>query len=181
MRKPLGLAAFLIPAAALVSPAHAIDYLTPAQAQTLLFPAAKAFVDRSLTFSTKQREHIKELSGVGPRTGEQSVWRAERDGQLLGWFMVDEVVGKHEFITYAAALSPEGKVLGIEILSYRESHGGQIRNAAWRQRFAGKTVADVPTLDDDIPNISGATLSCHHLIDGMKRLLVVHTLFLAHG
>ncbi len=181
MPRPLDLAAFLIPTAALISPAHAIDYLTTAQAQTLLFPAAKTFVDRSLTFSTQQRDHIKDLAGVSPRTAEQSVWRAERDGQALGWFIVDEVIGKHEFITYATALSPDGKVLGVEVLSYRESHGGQIRNAAWRQRFTGKTVADLPVLDDDIPNISGATLSCHHLIDGVKRLLVVHKLFLAHG
>jgi len=116
---------------------------------------------------------------VRQRTAEQKVWRAERDGQLLGWFVVDEVIGKHEFITYAVAISPDGHVLGVEILTYRETHGGQVREAAWRKHFAGKTLADRFKLDEDVPNISGATLSCRNVMDGVKRLLVVHKLFLA--
>jgi len=29
-------------------------------------------------------------------------------------------------------------------------------------------------LDDDIKNVSGATLSCRHVTDGVKRLLATH-------
>ncbi|MED5621161.1 FMN-binding protein [Ideonella sp. BN130291] len=178
MRRPLDLAAFLLPAAALVSPAHATDYLSVAQAQTLLFPAAKSFVERPLKLSDEQRERIKAVSGVRQRAEEQKVWRAERDGELLGWFLVDEVIGKHEFITYATALSADGKVLGVEILSYRETHGGQIRDAAWRKNFVGKTLANPLKLDEDVPNISGATLSCRNVTDGVKRLLAIQKLYL---
>lgn len=181
MRNRLELAAFLLPTVVCVSPAFAIDYLTVPQAQTLLFPAAKTFTDHALTISPEQRARIKELSGIDQRAGTQAVWRAERDTQFLGWLMVDDVVGKHEFITYAVALSPQGVVLGVEILSYRESHGGQIRNPAWRLRFVGKALADVPKLDDAIPNISGATLSSRHVVDGVKRLLAIHTLLLSKG
>lgn len=181
MARPLDIAAFLLPAAACISSAHAADYLTLQQAQTLLFPAAKSFVERPLKFSAEQRDRIKELAGVRQRADEQKVWRAERDGQLLGWFFVDEVVGKHEFITYATAVSPQGQVLGIEVMSYRETHGGQIRDAAWRHKFVGKTLADPFKLDEDVPNISGATLSCRNVLDGVKRLLVQHKLFLANG
>jgi Na+-translocating ferredoxin:NAD+ oxidoreductase RnfG subunit len=181
MRRSIELAAFLLPTAALVSSAHAVDYLTVQQAQTLLFPAAKSFTEHPLKFTSEQRDRIKELSGVRQRADEQKVWRAERDGQLLGWFFVDEVVGKHEFITYATAVSPQGKVLGVEVMSYRETHGGQIRDAAWRQKFVGKSLADPFKLDEDVPNISGATLSCRNVLDGVKRLLVQHKLFLANG
>lgn len=172
-------AAFLLPVAVLATPALATDYLSIAQAQTLLFPAAKGFAEQPLKFNGEQRERIKAAAGVRQRWEEQKVWRAERDGALQGWFVVDEVIGKHEFITYAAAISPEGKVLGVEILSYRETHGGQIREAAWRKHLAGKTLADPFKLDEDVPNISGATLSCRNVLDGVKRLLVVHKLFLA--
>ena len=92
------------------------------------------------------------------------------------------MIGKHEFITYAVALSLDGKVQGIEILSYRETHGGQIRNPEWRLRFVGKTVQDKFKLNQDIPNISGATLSCRNVTDGVKRLLAVQQLlFPAHS
>jgi len=174
-------AAFLLPTAALVSPAYAVDYLTVAQAQTLLFPAAKSFAEQPLKFNDEQRDRIKAAAGLRQRWDEQKIWRAERDGALQGWFIVDEVVGKHEFITYATAVSPDGHVLGVEIMSYRETHGGEVRDASWRKHLVGKTLADRFKLDEDVPNISGATLSCRNVMDGVKRLLAIHKLFLARG
>lgn len=179
MANPRDWRAFFLPMAALATPAYAVDYLTEAQAQMLLFPGAKAFVGQTLNFSDEQRERIKAASNLRQRRPEQKVWRAERDGQLLGWFLVDDVLGKHEFITYALALSVDGHVLGVEILSYRETHGGQVRDAAWRKHLVGKTVDAPFKLDDDVPNISGATLSCRNVMDGVKRMLTIHKLFLA--
>ncbi|HEY8876396.1 MAG TPA: FMN-binding protein [Roseateles sp.] len=176
-----GLQAFLLPLAAITLPAYATDYLTVAQAQTLLFPAAKNFEARPLKLSDAQRDRIKAASGLRQRWEEQKVWRAERDGKLVGWFIVDEVIGKHEFITYATGIAPDGSVTGIEVLSYRETHGGQIRDAEWRRRFVGKTLASPFKLDEDVPNISGATLSCRNVTDGVKRLLTLHKLFLAEA
>lgn len=181
----------LLPVAAIAAPAtpslfllpsfaYAADYLTIPQAQTQLFPAAKTFVDRSLHFSEADKDSIRSASGLRQRWEEQKVWRAENDGELAGWFIVDDVIGKHEFITYGVAISPDGKVLGIEILSYRETHGGQVREAQWRKNFVGKKLGDPFKLDEDVPNISGATLSCRNVVDGVKRLLTVHKLFL-HG
>jgi len=116
--------------------------------------------------SDEQRKAIEKQSDLRQRSKKQAVWRAEKAGQLLGWFIVDEVVGKHEFITYAAGLTPDGKVRGIEILVYRETYGYQVRNAEWRQKFVGKTLADPFKLDEDIPNISGATLSSRNVMNG---------------
>lgn len=172
---------FLLPAAVLAAPAHGAGFMSVAQVQAMLFPGAKSFTEQNLTFSEAQRERIKALSGLRQRWEQQKVWRAERDGVVLGWFIVDEVIGKHEFITYATAIGIDGKVLGIDILDYRETHGGQVRDAAWRKQFAGKSLADPFRLDEDVPNISGATLSCRNVLDGVKRLLVVHKLFLARG
>lgn len=171
---------FLLPLAAVVAPAaYATDYLTVAQAQTTLFPGAKRFVDATLKLNEAQRERIKALAGVRQRWEEQKVWRVEREDGLMGWLLIDQVIGKHEFITYATAISPEGRVLGVEILTYLETHGAQIRDASWRKSFLGKTLADKFKLDEDVQNISGATLSCRNVLDGVKRLLVLHHLFLA--
>ena len=167
-----------VPLTVLVAPAYAVDYLTAAQAQLVLFPQATAFTDQTLHFSDEQRKLIKKRAGVRQRNETQAVWRAEKDGQLLGWLLVDDVIGKHEFITYATAISPQGSVLGIEIMSYRETHGGEVQEADWRANFAGKTLQDPLKLGDDVPNISGATLSCRNVLDGVKRMLVIHQLVL---
>jgi hypothetical protein len=141
---PLFLAA---PLAVTLPAAHATVYLTVEQAQQTLFPGAR-------------------LMPV-ERAGRERVWRAESQG----WLIVDQVLGKHELITYALALGGDGRVRGLEILEYRESHGGQVREAGWRTQFVGKSAADPLQLDRDIANISGATLSCRHVTEGVKRLL----------
>jgi hypothetical protein len=169
---------FLLPSVLLAAPAQGAGFMSVAQVQSLLFPGAHSFAEHKLKFSEEQRDRIKALSGVRQRSDELKIWRAERDGVLLGWFVVDEVIGKHEFITYAVGIGLDGKVVGIDILDYRETHGGQVREAAWRKNFAGKSLSDAFKLDDDVPNISGATLSCRNVLDGVKRVLTVHKLFL---
>ncbi len=145
--KPVFLAA---PLAVMLPAAHATTYLTVEQAQQVLFPGASF-----------EQVDLKR---------QERVWRASD----AGWFVVDEVLGKHELITYAVGLDPQGRVRGVEILAYRESHGGEIRDPRWRLQFAGKTVRDPLQLDRDIRNISGATLSCRHVTDGVKRILAMY-------
>ena len=177
MDRNLGLLLSL-PVLALSQSVYAKDYLSVAEAQAVLFPTADAFTDQTLTLTKDQKKAIKKLSGVRQRWDEQKVWRAEAAGQLLGWLIVDEVVGKHEFITYAAALSPDGHVLGVEVMSYRETHGYQVMEADWRAHLVGKTVDDTFKLDEDVPNISGATLSCRNVMDGVHRLLALQKVML---
>ena len=136
---------------ALVAPAaHASVYLSIEQAQQAIFPGG-TFLSSDLTRVAR-------------------VWRVPG----AGWFIVDQVVGKHELITYAVGLNADGTVRAIEILEYRESYGHEVRSQAWRKQFAGKSVADPVQLDQDIRNISGATLSCRHVTAGVKRLLALH-------
>ena len=98
------------------------------------------------------------------------------------WIYIDQVLGKHEYITYALALynepKKEAKVKGIEILEYKESYGYEIANPNWKKIFTNKDVNSELTLDKDIPNITGATLSCNHVTKGVKRLLYTHELII---
>lgn len=163
------------------APAWAADYLTVEQAQHALIPQAQSFAAFPVTLNTAQLVQIRRLSGTPQRTNQPRIWRALHGGATIGWVIVDEVIGKHEFITYATAISPDGHVLGVEILSYRETKGGQVRDSRWRDRFRGKALADPFRLNQDIPNISGATLSCRNITDGVKRLLALHNVALAHA
>lgn len=170
---------WFIPMAFVVTPAYSADYLSIAQAQTLLFSDATSFIDQTRLLTSDAKSQIKDLAGTRQRQDQQPIWRVEQDGEFKGWFLVDDVIGKHEYITYAVGINPQGEVIGMEILSYRETHGGQVRDAVWREQFHGKTLNDPFKLDEDVSNISGATLSCRNLLDGVKRLLAIHKLFLA--
>ena len=158
--------------AAAAGPAYAVQYLTVEQAQKLLFPAAAEFKPNELLLTDAQRDVVQKASGVRVREARVRAWVArDAQGTVLGRVFVDEVTGKHDLITYALAVAADGRVAGIEILDYRESYGGQIREPAWRQQFVGKSAHDALTVDAGIANISGATLSCNHVSDGVRRLL----------
>lgn len=170
----------IVPAAvAAVAPttAFATVYMSVEQAQRAMFPGAR-FVDRSITFTDAQRKAIAKASRTGSFGKTQRIWEA-RDGKgRAGWFILDRVLGKHEYITYAVALAPDGAVRKVEILEYRESYGGEVRNAAWRQQFVGKRFGSQLKLGGDIRNISGATLSSRHITDGVRRLLATYEMLL---
>ena len=163
----------LLTPAALVMPAYAVDYLSVDQAQKVLFPKATQFQKQDVKLNDSQTSKIKELAGVKQRNESPGVWNVKAGDKTIGQFFVDEVIGKHEFITYGVAVSTEGEVVGIEIMSYRETHGGQIREEGWRKNFKGKKISDPFKLDKDVPNITGATLSCRNVLDGVKRILVL--------
>lgn len=160
--------------AAVSAPAYAVQYLNVEQAQRVLFPQADRFISRPVRLDDTQRAAVERYSRIRLRADEQPVWRVEKNHEHLGWFVLDEVYGKHEFITYAVALSEDGNVLGVEILDYRETHGGEVRNPAWRRQFAGKGYGDELRLGRTIENISGATLSCKHVTEGVRRILAIH-------
>jgi Na+-translocating ferredoxin:NAD+ oxidoreductase RnfG subunit len=170
------------PVAVVAAPAYALQYLTVEQAQAALFPAGTAFAAHALELDDKQTDAIEEASGQRVRERQPQVWRAlegeKAGGRPAGWFIVDQVIGKHEFITYALAIGADGAVRGIEVLDYRETYGGEIRNAGWRRQFAGKRHGDEFKLGRSIANITGATLSCRNVMNGVKRLLAMHALVL---
>jgi Na+-transporting NADH:ubiquinone oxidoreductase subunit NqrC len=66
----------------------------------------------------------------------------------------------------------------VEILTYRESYGGEIRNADWRKQFVGKNARSRLSLNGDIRNISGAKLSSRHVTEGIKRILATYEICL---
>jgi hypothetical protein len=159
---------------AIVVPAHAAVYLSIAQAQQLMFPGA-TFTPEFRELTREQESAIEKASGVDVRNRIIQIWRVSTGG----WFIADEVVGKHEFIPFALGLDAGGAVKAVEILEYRESYGSQIRNQAWRDQFTGKRHGATLALTKDIQNISGATLSSRHITDGIKRLLASYAILLA--
>jgi Na+-transporting NADH:ubiquinone oxidoreductase subunit NqrC len=165
----------LAPAALLGTPiaGHAIVYLDVAQAQQAIWGGA-GMSAATVRLTPEQRRAIQEASGVRQRSDTIKAWRVSGGG----WFFVDEVIGKHEFITIAVGLTAGGAVKGVEVMEYRETYGDEVRSPKWRAQFHGKTKSAPLKLDADIKNISGATLSCRHIAEGVKRLLAVQDLIL---
>ncbi|HJV52142.1 MAG TPA: FMN-binding protein [Noviherbaspirillum sp.] len=160
-------------AAAASGSAFATQYLTVEQAQRAIFPDATRFADANLQLSPEQMRQVEKLSGLPARSANWRVFAAYRGDALLGHMVLDDVVGKFELISYAVGVNPDASIRQVEILTYRESHGFEIKSAAWRRQFVGKTVQSGLAVGEGIANISGATLSCNHVTDGVRRIAAV--------
>jgi Na+-translocating ferredoxin:NAD+ oxidoreductase RnfG subunit len=165
----------VLPVAALAipAPAWAVQYLTAEQAMRLAFPAADTFKSVRVSLPAARWQAIDRDAPALVAVREPRAWVASADGAELGRVYVDEVLGKQLFITYAVAIGSDGQVGRVEILEYRETHGFEVRNARWLRQFTGTTARSSLEFGVDIKNISGATLSCRHVTDGVRRLLAV--------
>jgi Na+-transporting NADH:ubiquinone oxidoreductase subunit NqrC len=138
-----------------------------------MFPDATAFKDANLQLSTEQMRQVEKLSGLPARSVNWRMFAAYRGDAALGYVVLDDVIGKFELISYAVAINPDASIKQIEILTYRESHGFEIKSPAWRKQFAGKTAEAGLSIGEGIANISGATLSCAHVTDGVRRIAAI--------
>lgn len=143
---------FLIPAL-FQNAAIAKEFLTVEQAQKVIFPGI-------------EMTPIDLLEG----NNQPKIWKAG----TKGWFLVDRVLGKHEYIVYAIGLNSKGEVKGVEVLVYRESYGQQVQEAAWLKQFQNLGPKDSIEFLGNIKNISGATLSCKHLTEGVKKIINIY-------
>jgi Na+-translocating ferredoxin:NAD+ oxidoreductase RnfG subunit len=171
-------AIWLLPGALAALPAYhavyAVQYMSVGEAQHAAFADATEFAPVAIDRAALDAALAAVPESALGSDWSPKIWQARKGDAALGWLIVDQVIGKAEAITYALALDPHGAVRSLEVLEYRETHGSEIRLPAWRKQFVGKATQDPVRLDADIHNISGATLSCRHVTDGVRRLLALH-------
>ncbi len=169
----------ILPLSAIYAPAvQAIQYLTVEQLQLSTFPAADLFEPFELELSDTQREEIESRSDSSLGRAKPRIWRAQKGGELLGYLVVDDVLGKHDYITFGFSLRLDGSIGELEILEYREAKGQEVVRQEWRSQFNQASLSGGMELDNPIQNISGATLSCKHIIDRVRAWLNLYQLVL---
>lgn len=132
---------------------------------------------KRLWFSEEERERLSLFLDMAFREKTLPVYVAKGNGGTLGYAFIDHVIGKTEQITYMVVLSPEGAVMKVKILAFREPQGYEVRNEKWRDQFVGKKHGSPLALGKDIDVISGATLSCRAITKGVKKILAVFRFF----
>jgi Na+-translocating ferredoxin:NAD+ oxidoreductase RnfG subunit len=165
--------------------ASATQYATPVEAAKRCFPEATAFKESTAQLTPDEMRAVAAAAGLPARSATWRLMQAlnitNTGEQVLGVVVFDGVVGKYELIDYAVGIAADGKVRAVEILSYRESRGYEVRLPAWRKQFVGKGADAKLRVGEDIANISGATLSTTNITDGVRRIVAVVATLRAHG
>ncbi|WP_339864725.1 FMN-binding protein [Paremcibacter congregatus] len=98
-------------------------------------------------------------------------YRYWRNGNRTVWILNE--IGKVLPITTGITVENE-KIINLTVLTYRESHGSEIRFPAYSNQFNDVTLKDNLRLSKPINGISGATLSTNAMKKVSRLALYLH-------
>jgi hypothetical protein len=163
----------------------------PARAQAVYFGTRELLGDffrhsqavtyRRIELSEADRARVKARLGYDLKKPSYTFFIAQTNGKVDGYAIIDEENGEHLPITFAVKIAPSGVVERQEIVVYREARGDEVRDAAFRQQFVGKSADDPICPEHDIAVVSGATISSRAMSIGVKRALVLFEMFVRPG
>lgn len=148
-------------------------YLSPEEAAKLMFPKSERIRHEQLTLTPAQKQMIENQIGWSFPETTFDCFIGETKGNIDGWALTQNTIGKHKPMTYMVGVDPQGEVVNVEVLVYRESRGSEVRTKRFNYQYEGKTLHDPIRINRDIINISGATMSVRSMSAGVKRVLVL--------
>ena len=152
-------------------------YLKPAEALKVIFKDSQEVVSEKKRLTPEQRIGLEKKIGMEISKTDWNFFIAKSDGKIDGYALIDNEIGKTEPITFLTAIFPDGSVKAVEILVFRESHGGEVHEERFRKQFTGKKADNPVRAGQDIGNIAGATLSSRAVSLGVKRALTLWDVF----
>ena len=164
---------YLLPAALVAGQSViAQSFIGVPESQQRLFPGA-TLTKSFLTLSDDQYRQIQQKSRAHLYSHDVMAWRVSSGG----WYLLDTVLAKDAYITYAVAIDATGTVTGVEVLDCVAHY--DISNRAWLAQFRGKNSA-TPNLGEEIKNLSGVSLSSDAVKGGVTKLLATYDVALSH-
>jgi hypothetical protein len=149
-------------------------FLSEDEAPRAVFPEGTHF-DKKIILSTEAlREKMKDLLGrIRPSIWEDAyvTFLVRRNGELLGYAVIAEEIGKHRPITFIVGIKPTGKVKDVALMVYREAYGGEVRERRFMRQYQDKDLTAPLLPYRDIVNIAGATLSVQSISRGVRKAL----------
>lgn len=148
-------------------------FLTEDDAARLMFPKSERISQEIIHLTPEKKKTVEERIGWHFPEEKFVAYIGKTEGRVDGYAVVQNTIGKHKPITYMVGVDPDGEVLNVEVLIYRESRGSEVRTKRFNAQYEGKTVWDPIRMNKDIISISGATMSVRSLSAGVKRTLVI--------
>ncbi len=179
MRKLLSISALLLSLFGLQLKAigQTTVFLTPADALKQIFKDSQEVLKEDHPIGAEQRKQAQAVLGYDLPKEQYTFYIGRTGGKVDGYAIIDEQIGKVQPITFVTRINPDGKVAAVEIMVYRESHGGDVASKRFLNQFKQKGLNSELRLHGDIVNVSGATLSSHALVVGVKRALALWQIF----
>lgn len=166
---------FAVPAGLLLccSPCAAQVFMTEEQALKAVFGEGFQVEREQKSISEIDRRTLAAASGLRFPEPAVTFMVGRNTGQIIGYALVMNEIGKSEPITFMVVMSPDQRVTDVHLMVFRESRGAEVREQRFLRQFRGKRIKDAIQVNNDIINYSGATLSSKAISRGVKRALLL--------
>ncbi len=158
--------------ACLLPPVQEQVYLTNDEALKIALPGADRINTLDLKLTSAQVDAIAAKLKHRNIPESFTVHVGRKGAEIVGYAFITEEKGKFQPITFVVGVSPKFEVIDCSVMIYRESHGDAVKGRRFLNQFKGMGTGDAVKRNEDITNISGATISVDSICRGVRRVLV---------
>ena len=153
-----------------LNPAEGQVYLTQEEALELVFPNALSVERKTIFLTDDQREAIQSMARAKVESKIVTYYLAKSAERVLGYAFFETQIVRTMPEIYMAVIDPDGSLRTVEILAFYEQED-YLPSKRWLAQFDKKTLSNDLWVKHAIRNISGATLTAHSIVEGVRRVL----------
>ena len=156
---------------------QATVFYSKEEAFELAFGKGAEVTDHQLFLTDEQTAQIEQLAKTKLDSQLFTFFEARRNGQILGYAVIESHTVRTQPETLLIALTPKGELMKSEILAFHEPPEYK-PSSAWFATLMGKPVSDLRQ-NQGVDGISGATLSVKASLEGIRKALAVFQVAMA--
>lgn len=147
-------------------------YLTEKDALALVFEDLKV-EKKEVKLSDETKKVIQKKLKRKIKEDSFNFYLGTKDGKVQKYALILDEVGKHFPITFITSLNAKGEVEQVAVMTYREKRGSDVKRKRFLNQFKNKSSKDAIEIDNDIINLTGATMSSWSIAAGVKKAVVL--------
>lgn len=153
--------------------AHGKLFMSQDAAIRKAFPDAERVDRKTLYLTPEQIQEIEKSAKARVDSSVISYYQGRKGNAFLGTAFFDTRLVRTMPMTTMTVVNPDGSLAFVEVLSFYEPED-YLPRLRWLDLFKGKSFSDRLRLRRDIPNVTGATLSCQTISDGVRAQLAIY-------
>jgi len=156
-------------------------FLVENDAPKAIFPQSTGAEPRELDLGDAELRALEKRLGKRVEVRQYRYLDVTKGDAPVGRIFFLDVVGQSKLIGFGVGVTPDGALVDVQVMIYRETQGDQIREARFRRQFAGKKLEDPIALGKDIDAVSGATISSRSAAYAGRKALALDEILRARG
>jgi Na+-translocating ferredoxin:NAD+ oxidoreductase RnfG subunit len=150
-----------------------VVFLSRPEAVAAAFPDADRVDERSYALDDRQARQVENRSGARLDSRLVTLYTGYRDGEVMGYALIDVHTVRTQPEAFMVVISPEGQVRDVRMLAFYEPQE-YLPSERWLKQFRDEGLSPDLSLRRKVHAIAGSTLSSRAVTGGVRRALALY-------